>query len=322
MENYPSRVVFSERAYSAIVAETLEHLKTETGGIFLGVKDDDAWFILETLDPGPKSTFQPAYFEYDTPYVNHLANKIARFYTTSISLLGLWHRHPGSLDTFSNVDHGTNNDYVSLCQGEAISGLINIDPYFRMTLYHVSNDSHRTVPTYKPVAYEVSDEHIPAQYFELKTTAEILTSQSISHVKMSRNNIYEPRTTELYSNSFGFFDKVKEKLLGVGPEQKFGVHKAPISSSGETSDNNVILESFSEEIDWLSTQDDIEADLQIRHGELWISMPSLKLKWQFALSEDGDKVAKINGKSIRYQIGMLAVITESAQRRMDRSANR
>ena len=70
------KVIFSDRAYAGILAETTEKIKTETGGLFLGVVDHDQWYVIETIDPGPKSIFEVAYFEYDQAYKHHLINKI------------------------------------------------------------------------------------------------------------------------------------------------------------------------------------------------------------------------------------------------------
>ena len=41
------KVVFSDRAFSAVLAETTEKIKTETGGLFLGTYEDDIWYIIE-----------------------------------------------------------------------------------------------------------------------------------------------------------------------------------------------------------------------------------------------------------------------------------
>ena len=92
------KVVFTERAYISVLSETAEKIHTETGGIFLGYREGDIWHIVESIDPGPKSVFEVAYFEYDQKYVNHLSQKIARLYNRPLELLGLWHRHPGSFD--------------------------------------------------------------------------------------------------------------------------------------------------------------------------------------------------------------------------------
>ena len=119
------RVVFSNRAYASVLAETTEKIKTETGGLFLGTVQDDTWYIIEAIDPGPKSIFEVAYFEYDQKYTQHLINKIANLYDKKLTLIGLWHRHPGSFDQFSSTDDGTNAKYASMREEGAISALVN-----------------------------------------------------------------------------------------------------------------------------------------------------------------------------------------------------
>lgn len=150
------KVVFTERAYLALLSETAEKVYTETGGIFLGYREDDVWHVVETIDPGPHSVFEVAYFEYDQKYVNHLAQKIARLYEKPLELVGLWHRHPGSFDRFSGTDDGTNKQYASLHKDGAISALVNIDPEFRLTVYHVQKPLR-----YTKVEYSVEKESFP-----------------------------------------------------------------------------------------------------------------------------------------------------------------
>lgn len=132
------KVVFSDRAFAAVMAETTEKIKTETGGLFLGSFEDGVWYVIEAIDPGPKSIFEVAYFEYDQQYTQHLINKIANLYDKKLSLIGLWHRHPGSFDQFSSTDDGTNSKYARMRKEGAISALVNIDPEFRLTMYHVN----------------------------------------------------------------------------------------------------------------------------------------------------------------------------------------
>lgn len=163
------QVVFTQRAFVSILAETAEKIQTETGGIFLGYRDADTWYIIEAIDPGPKSTFQVAYFEYDTKYVNHLVNKIARLYSKPLELIGLWHRHPGSFDQFSGTDDGTNLKYASLHKEGAISALVNIDPEFRLTVFHVVSPL-----AYHRVHYNVGDELVPKQFRTLCDTQRLL----------------------------------------------------------------------------------------------------------------------------------------------------
>ncbi len=157
-------VVFSNRAYAAVMAETTEKILTETGGLFLGAFERDTWYVVEAIDPGPKSVFEVAYFEYDQKYTQHLINKIANLYEQKLELIGLWHRHPGSFDVFSTTDNGTNSKYAQMRQSGAISALVNIDPKFRLTMYHVGRPCK-----YRKISYVVGDDLIPEKYLRLKT---------------------------------------------------------------------------------------------------------------------------------------------------------
>lgn len=158
------KVVFSDRAYAAVLAETTEKIQTETGGLFLGTVQDDTWYIIEAIDPGPKSIFEVAYFEYDQKYTQHLINKVANLYAKQLALIGLWHRHPGSFDQFSSTDDGTNAKYAAMRKEGAISALVNIDPDFRITMYQVDRPCR-----YSKIPYEVGNHLIPDEYLQFKT---------------------------------------------------------------------------------------------------------------------------------------------------------
>ena len=147
------KVIFSARAYAALLSEVLDEVRTETGGVLLGYWDDGVWQVVESVDPGPSSRFEVAYFEYDQDYVNHLINKLSRIYEKQLDLIGLWHRHPGSFDRFSATDDETNLKYASLSKHGAVSALVNIDPHFRLTVYQVTAQPLR----YEKIPYEVLD---------------------------------------------------------------------------------------------------------------------------------------------------------------------
>lgn len=167
-----SVVIFSNKAYNAIIQETFDKHPVETGGILLGHVVDDAWVVMEVLPPGINSIFEYAYFEYDHQFVNYLADKVASKYKYPLTLLGLWHRHPGSMDVFSQTDDGTNRKFAKLSTHGAISGLVNVDPDFRITMYHLDHDEIPLQtyerPRYSKVEVEVGDDIIPEHYFELK----------------------------------------------------------------------------------------------------------------------------------------------------------
>ena len=158
------KVVFSDRAFVAIMAETTEKIKTETGGLFLGSFEDGIWYVIEAIDPGPKSIFEVAYFEYDQQYTQHLINKIANLYDKRLTLIGLWHRHPGSFDQFSSTDDGTNSKYARMRKEGAISALVNIDPEFRLTMYHVDQPCR-----YSVIEYDVGNHLIPDEMLRYKS---------------------------------------------------------------------------------------------------------------------------------------------------------
>lgn len=158
------KVVFSDRAFAAIMAETTEKIKTETGGLFLGSFEDGIWYVIEAIDPGPKSIFEVAYFEYDQQYTQHLINKIANLYDKKLTLIGLWHRHPGSFDQFSSTDDGTNSKYPRMRKEGALSALVNIDPKFRLTMYHVDQPCR-----YSVIEYDVGNHLIPDEMLRYKS---------------------------------------------------------------------------------------------------------------------------------------------------------
>lgn len=157
-------VVFSNKAWNAIVNETFRKDPVETGGILMGhILSNGYWIVMEIIPPGLKAIHQRAYFEYDTEFVNYMANSVSKQYKMELSVLGLWHRHPCSMDVFSGTDDGTNATFAQMNTYGAISGLVNIDPKLRFTLRHVSYPLH-----YQLVDVEVGDDLIPSQYFELK----------------------------------------------------------------------------------------------------------------------------------------------------------
>lgn len=156
-------VIFSNRAYNAIVDESFKMNPVETGGILLGhILDNGYWLVIEVLPPGINCIHEISYFEYDEAFVNYLANSVATKYAMKLDVLGLWHRHPGSMDVFSGTDDGTNLTFARMNPNGAISGLVNIDPVFRFTLRHVTSPLH-----YEIVEFEVGDDLIPEEFFEL-----------------------------------------------------------------------------------------------------------------------------------------------------------
>ena len=141
-----SVAVFTQRAMAAIQAETAQHGASETGGLLLGHRREGIHYVVEAVDPGPGAVYQRSYFSYDEGYVNHLMNKLRWYYRVPLGLLGIWHRHPGSMDRFSGMDRETNARFFQLYPEGIVSGIVNVDPAFRMTLYGIWGEMAYTLP--------------------------------------------------------------------------------------------------------------------------------------------------------------------------------
>lgn len=259
------KVVFSNRAYASILAETTEKIKTETGGLFLGTVQDDTWYIIEAIDPGPKSVFEIAYFEYDQKYTQHLINKIANLYDKQLELIGLWHRHPGSFDQFSSTDDGTNAKYASMRKEGAISALVNIDPNFRITMYQVDKPCR-----YKKIAYDVGDELIPNDFLKFKTPEKFksimsnllhspITKQSsieeyhksvslASFMKFISPNLNEFECSDIETNNLLGDESTQEQLIDeIVDDLTFMANKLGIETAISLDDNYLTV--YQETID-------------------------------------------------------------------------
>lgn len=221
------RVVFSNRAYASVLAETTEKIKTETGGLFLGTVKNDTWYIIEAIDPGPKSIFEVAYFEYDQKYTQHLINKIANLYDEKLSLIGLWHRHPGSFDQFSSTDNGTNTKYAAMRKEGAISALVNIDPNFRITMYQVNQPCR-----YQKIAYEIGDHLIPDELLKYKSPEKFCS--------IMENLMYPTNRTEI-SNQY-------HKSVSLSSFMKFITPQLETEVCTDVESNNLMSDEETQEL--------------------------------------------------------------------------
>lgn len=154
------KVVLSDRAYIQIFNESQSRIQTETGGLLLGHYDEGVWYVVEASDPGINAKFYNAYHEGDDVYENHVCGVISRTYKHPLVFLGMWHRHPGSLDSFSGTDDRTNYKYAGSAGNGCVSAIINYDPDFRITFYYVEQAPNHQV-YYTKVDVEVGDDKIP-----------------------------------------------------------------------------------------------------------------------------------------------------------------
>ena len=167
-----SRVVISDRAYTAMLSEVQEFPHIETGGVFLGHQSNGACYIIEALNPGPNSKHQAAYFEYDDTHLNYLMDKISSLYKVPMRIVGLWHRHPGDFNQFSGTDDKTNRKYAARYPDYdgAVSALVNIhakfNPKFKITMYHVTLSNSVYRPKYREIPVSVGNRSIPPEFLE------------------------------------------------------------------------------------------------------------------------------------------------------------
>lgn len=306
------RVVFSNRAYTSVLAETTEKIKTETGGLFLGVVQDDTWYIIEAIDPGPKSIFEIAYFEYDQKYTQHLINKIANLYEKRLELIGLWHRHPGSFDQFSSTDDGTNAKYASMRTEGAISALVNIDPAFRITMYHVDRPCR-----YKKIEYDVGDSLIPDGLLKFKTPEQYF---SIMKNIMNASNVDSRQHSEYHrSVSLEAFMKFIYPFLDEY-DNTDSESDAPLEDEAQEQ----IIGEIIDDVTFLADKLGIETAISLENNYLVIYQETEEKKISLLftiLSSNKSFIFLYEDKCFKYHKGLLAEVFEKAKSAREQSSN-
>ena len=157
----------NERAYASVITEVMTNGQNETGGVFLGYIVNRAWYIVESIDPGMDTLNQVAFFQWDTEYVNHQAERLSKIYHKPLTVLGFWHRHPGSMDYFSGQDETTIRTNLRELRAGLLSMLVNIDPKLRMTYYYCyGNDIMK-------IRYDVGNKYFPVELMKYVDAAEL-----------------------------------------------------------------------------------------------------------------------------------------------------
>ncbi len=130
------RVVISDRAFISIMAEAISRDPVETGGVLFGAVSGDTMYVVEATDPGKNAFHSTVHLEMNTEYLNHVFPVISRLYKHDLDLLGLWHRHPGDFNRFSEDDDATNARYAEAIGGGTLSILLNFTPDGKLTVYY------------------------------------------------------------------------------------------------------------------------------------------------------------------------------------------
>lgn len=304
------RVVFSNRAYASVLAETTEKIKTETGGLFLGTVQDDTWYIIEAIDPGPKSIFEVAYFEYDQKYTQHLINKIANLYDRQLSLIGLWHRHPGSFDQFSSTDDGTNAKYASMREEGAISALVNIDPTFRITMYQVDRPCR-----YRKITYDVGDNLIPDKLLKFKTPERFYSiMDNILHPAAPNRNIVEG-----YHKSVSLASFMKFILPHLKDDECTDVETNNLL--GDESSQEQLIDEVVDDLTFLADTLGIETAISLDDNYLTVYQEAIdkttKLYFMLSIVKNA-VVLSCDGKCYIYRRGLFAEAFGKAKAERDK----
>ena len=157
-------VVLSDKAYAAIISEVLRNGKNETGGVLVGRIYRRIWYVVDMIDSGLDTTNMPAFFQWDTNYVNHVSARISEQYHFPLTILGFWHRHPGSMDFFSTTDVQTIRAHLQEAANGLVSMLVNLDPELRMTFYWCHGSR------IMPVNYDHGNEYFIPEFLNVATT--------------------------------------------------------------------------------------------------------------------------------------------------------
>jgi hypothetical protein len=296
------RVVFSTRAYTGILAESLGKISTETGGVFLGHYQDGTWYVIETTDPGPKADFSSVTLEMDFDYLDHFINRVNKLYSKPPRLLGLWHRHPGSMDTFSSTDDGTNTKYAKLNQHGAISALVNIDPNFRLTMYSVRPSLLR--PAYTRIDYRVDDSGIPEELRRLLSVDEFM--EQINSRNKGQLEQSEPPPV-------GFFKHILDKVERERPTKP--VSKNAVIPTVPADDLDRILETLGKDMDYLEEVYPGCVISMSKEGTIRLCDETMKKPIGVDIfSMKGKIYGLYKGKYFEYQSGMFKAYGEKERR--------
>lgn len=90
------KVVVESTALSAILEETNKYPKHETGGILIGLLEEDGQLRVTLVSgPGPKAIHKTASFVRDGEYAQQFLDE-ARATNQRLQYLGEWHSHAGN----------------------------------------------------------------------------------------------------------------------------------------------------------------------------------------------------------------------------------
>ena len=212
----------NERAYASVITEVMTNGQKETGGVFLGYIVNRAWYIVESVDPGLETINQVSFFQWDTKYVNHQAERLSKIYIKPLTVLGFWHRHPGSMDYFSGQDETTILSNLKELPAGLLSMLVNIDPKLRMTYYYCYGKE------IMPIRYDVGNKYFPVELMKYADAAEL-----------SQRAYKNGKSLDIHYEQVINLDEVsaRKKFLSNNKKESTEIRTETISSNSNTGKN-------------------------------------------------------------------------------------
>lgn len=190
------QIFFTTKAYVQLLTEIEDYPYVETGGVLVGQRINNTFYVFETVDPGFKADRQRAEFSRHYEYTEHLAYKVAKQYEGKTTVIGYYHRHPGSYDHFSGGDDVSNLEFAKTFNG-VISGLVNIDPNFRLSFYYISPEGYQS----KAISYQVDDKFFEGIMYLKNHNDLIKKIQFNEQTYNNREKIQIRNTNEYYVKS-------------------------------------------------------------------------------------------------------------------------
>ena len=206
----------NDRAYASVITEVMTNGQNETGGVFLGYIINRAWYIIESVDPGVDTVNQVAFFRWDADYVNHQAERLSKIYQKPLTILGFWHRHPGSMDYFSDQDESTIRSNLRGLREGLLSMLVNIDPKLRMTFYYCYDNN------IMPIRYDVGNKYFPVELLKYADSEELSRRASLSGHPLE---VFYRQVVDL--DAVAARKKAQDQRKGKAPEAAHIAEKAP-----------------------------------------------------------------------------------------------
>lgn len=137
------RVLVSGKAYRKISAcVTRAGRSYETGGVLMGYKVLDTYYIVDVTTPALTKNRSMISFVLDGSEHTRKSAKIISKYLIKPQVLGIWHSHICDIDRFSEQDRRSNT-ILARSLGEALSMIVTLQPdkhKVKMTTFLVTRD--------------------------------------------------------------------------------------------------------------------------------------------------------------------------------------